>query len=249
MIEDRLLVTRFSPHAEELVDQFNNHNIFAIAQPLLTVEPSYNPVLLQKFLDHEYDYVIAVSGNAVTHTQKQINQRWPSATYFAVGDSTKKLLSHVTKQLVISPSSHFDSEGLLKLDLLQEVKGKKVLILRGEGGRDFLAESLTQRGATVTYFQTYKRVNITLNGLKLVNNWQQALINGAIISSVEILNQLFTLVPNEHKCWLTNLTFYVPSQRIADRALQLGIKKIELLPSLRLENIVEFFKRKNGDKK
>lgn len=244
MCYERLLVTRFSPHAEKLASKLNEGGCFAIAQPLLTVEAIFDSPTLNRFIQGNYDLVIVVSGNAVNYTNQQIDGCWPNAQYFAVGQSTQKALQKVTKQLVLSPSIRFDSEGLLGLDILCNVKGKQILILRGEGGRDLLEEVLSKRGAKVDFFQTYKRINIELDGQELVKNWQQALINGAIISSIEILNRLFILVPEKYQKWLLTLTLYVPSQRVADQALYLGAKKVVVLPSLHTEQIVNFFKKK-----
>lgn len=243
----RLLITRFSPHAERLVDSLNDIGCFAVAQPLLTVEALNDSETLNTFLSGSYDLVIAVSGNAVKYAQQKINTDWPIAIYLAVGQSTQKQLSQATGQIVKYPSIRFDSEGLLGLEVLQSIKNKRILILRGEGGRELLEETLLARGATVDFLQTYKRIKIDLNGQQLVNNWKQAAINGVIISSVEVLNQLFTLVPTSDKSWLSDLIFYVPSQRVAEQASMLEAKHVVLLPSLHTEHIVEFFKADNGN--
>ncbi len=243
----RLLVTRFAPHAQELVERLSHVDCFAIAQPLLMTTLLKERQALDIFLSGYYDLVIVVSGNAVKYAQQQINGDWPIATYFAVGKSTQIQLSEVTKQDVICPLTRFDSEGLLELEALQSIKNKHVLILRGEGGRDLLENALIERGAKVDFLQTYKRVKIVLDGHELANNWQQASINGVIISSVEILNQLFALVPMSDKSWLCGLVFYVPSQRVAEEATLLGVIDVVLLPSLRTEQLVEFFKADDGN--
>ena len=245
-IEPRLLVTRFAPHAERLTNSLNDIGCFSIAQPLLMVTALNDPKTLNTFLSSHYDYVIAVSGNAVKYAQQQININWPKACYFAVGQSTQSILSEATGQSVLCPLTRFDSEGLLALDPLKSIKAKRIVILRGEGGRDLLETTLIERGAKVDFFQTYKRIKIDLNGHELVNNWQQASINGAIISSVEILNQLFMFVPKEYTSWICELIFYVPSQRVAKQAALLGAQRIVLLPSLHTDQIVEFFKVNNG---
>ena len=138
----RLVVTRFEPHAQELADKLNQNNIYSIAQPLLTVVPLIDSVTLNAFLNADYDVVIAVSGNAVFYTQLQINGLWPKAKYYAVGQSTQRLLNEAAQQQVESPLTRFDSEGLLALDSLQSMQDKQVLILRGEGGRDLLETTL-----------------------------------------------------------------------------------------------------------
>jgi len=244
--QSRLLITRFEPHAQLLADKLNAIGCFTIAQPLLTVMPLTDPKILNRFLSLHYDLVIAVSGNAVKYAQQQVTEQWPKATYIAVGQSTQKQLSVATEQNVLCPEESFDSEGLLALKALQSIQSKRILIIRGEGGRDFLENELKARGAVVHFFQTYKRVKIDLNGHELVKNWLQAQINGVIISSIEILNQLFSIVPSNYVTWLSGLTLYVPSQRVADQAAKLGAKHVVLLPSLQTEKIVEFFNMDNG---
>jgi uroporphyrinogen-III synthase len=239
--QHRLLITRFEPYGRELVEQLNSIGCYAVAQPLLTVTALHDLAIRDLFLSGYYDIVIAVSGNAIHFSQQQINCRWPDATYLAVGKSTQKQLIAASGQPVLCPNGRFDSEGLLALTQLKTVKSKRILILRGEGGRDLLETTLTERGAKVDYFQTYKRIKIDLNGHELVKNWQQALINGVIISSAEILNQLFALVPNKDASWLSELIFYVPSQRVAEQASLLGAKHVVVLPSLHTQQIVEFF--------
>ena len=243
--QPRLLITRFSPHAEVLSEEFNKIGFFSIAQPLLKIMPLEDNSTVAKLLSGYYEIVIAVSSNAVECTQKMINQSWPIANYLAVGSLTQSFLSKVVKQNVLVPSIRFDSEGLLDLEVLHSIKNKNILILRGEGGRDLLDKTLVERGACVDFLQSYKRIQLDLNWLELVNNWQQALINGVIISSIEILNQLFTIVPSKHRDWLLKLVFYVPSMRIAKQASSLGVVNIVLLPSLQTEKVIKFFKVNN----
>ena len=248
-LEPRLLITRFSPKAELLAEELNRSDCFSIAQPLLKIEALEDQLTSDKFVSGYYDLVIAVSGNAVECTKRLINREWPKAIYIAVGSSTQTLLNEVIDNTALVPENSANSEGLLSLSILQSIRGKRILILRGQGGRELLDKTLVERGAEVTFLESYKRIKLDLNGFDLVNNWQQASINGAIISSTEILNQLFTLVPNKYKSWLSKLILYVPSERVAEQASLLGAELVVILPSLRTERIVEFFKVNNGKNK
>lgn len=241
-MQPKLLVTRFAPHAQQLAEQLTFAGVQAYAQPLLEVRPLSDPERLQALISGSYDIVIAVSGNAVKYTDALDEFSWPESHYLAVGESTQSALQQATKQAVQVPSLSTDSEGLLALPVLQAVADKRVLILRGKGGRDLLHKKLQARGAQVDFLESYQRVNIELDGFKCVNSWQQASINSAIISSVEILNQLVKLIPAEHQSWLLGLSVYVPSERVRQRACHLGFKQVYLLPSLKTEQIVSFFK-------
>lgn len=247
--EPRLLITRFSPKAELLAEELNRSDFFSIAQPLLKIEALEDQLTSEKFVNGYYDVVIAVSGNAVECTKRLINREWPKAIYIAVGSSTQTLLNEVIDNTALVPENSANSEGLLSLSILQSIRGKRILILRGQGGRELLDKTLVERGAEVTFLESYKRIKLDLNGFDLVNNWQQASINGAIISSTEILNQLFIMVPTEYKNWLSKLILYVPSERVAEQATLLGAEQVVILPSLRTERIVEFFKVNNGKNK
>jgi len=243
----RLLVTRFAPHAQQLADALTEAGYFSLAQPLLAIEPLQNTVRVEQFINGDFDIAIAVSGNAVACTHALLQQAWPTLTYFAVGSSTQTALKQHVKGTVYVPDDHFDSEGLLALDALQDVDGKRILILRGQGGRDLLDKTLIQRGASVEFLESYRRVALPIEAHQLHNNCQQADINGVIISSIEILNQLFTLVTNQHQHWLNTLTLYVPSERVAKHAAQLGLKRLVILPSLQVDKIIAFFKENNGN--
>ena len=245
-VKPRLLVTRFEPLAGLLTNNLNKAGYFSITQPLLKVSPLSDSYTVSLILSGSFDVIIAISGNAVRFANAQIQGKWPDATYIAVGESTQKQLITATGKPVVCPESRFDSEGVLEINSLRQVSGKRILIICGEGGRDLLERELEERGAEVDLFQVYKRLKIDLNGHELVKNWQQASINGVIISSIEILNQLFTLVPSKEAKWLSTLTLYVPSQRVANHASELGAQHVVLLPSLHTKEIVEFFKLGDG---
>ena len=235
MAKARLLITRFAPHAQRLADLLNEQHIFSVAQPLLKtvpVEDSFSP------FTKSYDDIIAISSNAVEYTKIK---EWPIACYFAVGDATQSLLKEKTKQAVSVPLGSFNSEGLLALTQLQNIKNRSILILRGVGGREFLKEELTSRGANVDYYESYQRVAIHLPRSTTVHKWQQQAINGAIISSIELLEQLIIVVPSEHQEWLKSLSIFAASKRILEHANTLGFSKTHLLPSISNQKIIDYF--------
>ena len=75
---------------------------------------------------------------------------------------------------------HHDSEGLIALAALQNVARKNVLIIRGDGGRELIAEKLSDRGASVHYFESYRRVWRNLP-IELIKTWQQQQINCILV--------------------------------------------------------------------
>lgn len=239
MAKPRLLITRFAPHAQRVAGLLKEQGIYSLAQPLLKIESISD--CAEPFAQ-PYDYIIAVSSNAVDYTDQYLKTRkWPITQYLAVGNSTKSLLQEKTNQHVNTPIDSFNSEGLLALPCLQKLNDCSVLILRGVGGREFLKEELIARGANVDYFESYQRVAIELPKSMNVYKWQQQAINGAIISSIELLEQLIKVVGKEDQYWLKSLTLYVASDRILNYANTLGFHKITLLPSISDQDIINYF--------
>ena len=135
----------------------------------------------------------------------------------------------------------FNSEGVLDLVALKSVNKKRILILRGKGGREFLADSLIDRGAIVDYYQPYQRVVIENVDYNLIKKCQQKKINGAIITSIELVNQLVCLCDDVNDSWLRSITIYSASQRIADHAQTLGFHKTKVLSGISDQNIISYF--------
>ncbi|MCG6200074.1 uroporphyrinogen-III synthase [Psychromonas antarctica] len=239
----RLLITRFAVDALRLAKLLDEQGTFALAQPLLAVQKSAEFADAMHIFAKKYDYIIAVSRNAVDYADRALaGKSWPIAIYLAVGKRTAEKLCTVTEQKVIIPHGQFDSEGLLALPCLALPQGKRVLIVRGVGGRELLAERLTARGAIIEYYQPYQRVVINLSAKLVVEQWQQQRINGAIVGSLELLERLTELLPSEESLWLKKMTIYAPSKRITDHAIRLGWSNVEVLPGMSDKQIVDYFK-------
>jgi uroporphyrinogen-III synthase len=239
MAKPRLLITRFAPHAQRLADLLNEQGVYSLAQPLLEIKPVKG--CIQPFTK-KYDDIIAISCNAVEYTGRNLHGReWPTARYLAVGSSTKLLLEQKVKQSVSIPLDTFNSEGLLALPQLQQLENRSILILRGVGGREFLKDELTSRGANVDYYESYQRVAIMVSRSTSIHKWQQLAINGAIISSIELLEQLMIVGADEDQDWLRSLTIFTASERILKHATAVGFQKTRLLPSISNQKIIDYF--------
>jgi uroporphyrinogen-III synthase len=100
----------------------------------------------------EFAHALAATGPALAHTR-----------YFAIGRTTALALHTVSGQHIRYPLDREISEVLLQLPELQNIAGKNALILRGNGGRELLGATLTERGARVTFCECYQRsANITM---------------------------------------------------------------------------------------
>ena len=76
----------------------------------------------------------------------------------------------------------------------------------------------------------------------LIKEWQQQNINGAIISSIELLERLMAVVPPAAQEWLKSLTIYAPSERILDQATRWGWSNTKVLPGMSDQQVIDYFK-------
>ncbi len=103
---------------------------------------------------------IFVSANAAEHGVAAARRAgpWPvSVAVAGVGQATAAALREAGMANVIAPATGFDSESLLACPELQEVRGRRILIFRGTGGREHLRATLESRGAEVGYVESYRR--------------------------------------------------------------------------------------------
>jgi len=224
-----ILVTRASHQAQPLCDQINALGGTAIVFPTLAICPSNpNPTLLQQ-LD-QYDLAIFISPNAVSQTKLLLQQykiEWPAKLKtIAIGVSTATALR--THQLDASycPTHEFNSEGVLALPILQQIKGKKIILLQGDGGRELLATTLRARQADVTEAVVYKRIKPTPNPNFSLPEQNIDII---ICTSNAGLENLVEIVGLSNRTWLQNMSLLVVSERMAAKAKALGFVKPPLV--------------------
>lgn len=183
---------------------------------------------------HDYDWAIFISSNAVQNGMPRLaKQGIPAHLKFAaIGPVTAGELQSFGVNQVLTPLSHvqdgdeskvrFDSESLLALPEMHAMHHKKVMIFRGIGGRDVLAETLKARGATVTFAECYQRINPQTNCDLLANLYHEKKLHGIVITSSEAMRYLLDLAGDAK--WLKNTSLYVNHARIADLPLQRGLK-------------------------
>ena len=202
---------------------------------------------------NQYDWAIFISSNAVQNGMPRLLKNGiPTPLQFAaIGPVTAAELQNFGANEVLTPSSHikkgdetkvrFDSESLLALPEMQVMQGKKIMLFRGIGGRDVLAETLKSRGAVVTFAECYQRINLQTNCDLLAQLWAEKKLHGVVVTSSEAMRHLVDLAG--YSAWLKNVTLFVNHARIAELPLQLGLKvKVADAPgdSGMLENITQF---------
>ena len=151
-----VVITRPSHQTGEIKALVNDHQGHPIEFPLLEIKSKSQNEVFQNIvlkLD-DYDWAIFISSNAVQFGMPAVKHAFhtlPQSTQFAaIGPSTQKALKLFDVNDVLIPDENFDSEGLLATKEMNDIKDKKIVIFRGEGGRETLAETLRARGAKVT---------------------------------------------------------------------------------------------------
>lgn len=236
----RVLLTR--PYAKniELAQLLLANDIYSHNHSLLKSD-IVDALITQESMDSA-DIIIAVSENAVNFAHQQWSA-WPKkATYLAIGEATQRCFNaiNIDAQFPQEPTT----EGLLKLPCLTDVKHKNIIIMRGNGGRETLANSLVERGASVRYFEVYQRHLTPITPNLCALEWQQHQINIIVVTSGEILQHIYTNIGEKALSWLQNLWLVVPSERIATIARQLGAKQVSVSHGADNESILKILLQK-----
>ncbi|MDP5029669.1 uroporphyrinogen-III synthase [Paraglaciecola sp.] len=150
---------------------------------------------------------------------------WPSQVqFFAVGQSTADILNQAGLTAIVPTEAR--SEGLLALPMLNDVADKTVIIIKGFGGRELLADTLTLRGAKVREWALYKRV--ALAKPFCTRQWHHEQIQCIIATSGEVIAAAFN---HYAASWLQTKLWIVVSERTADIAYQFGITQVQISDS------------------
>ena len=154
-----ILVTRPEPAAAELVSRLHALGKQAWSLPLIEFAPGADLTSLpQKLAALRPGDLVFILSQQVIHYAQHTVTAWPAELdYYAIGRSTALAFHTASGQQVTWPHAHETSEELIRLNTLQQVAGKRALILRGDPGRELLAQTLTRRGAEVSFAAGYQR--------------------------------------------------------------------------------------------
>ncbi|MFM0355409.1 fused uroporphyrinogen-III synthase HemD/membrane protein HemX [Paraburkholderia nemoris] len=245
-----VVITRPAGQSNELIAQLAAAGIDVLDFPLIDIAPVTDEAPLRAALAslERYALVVFVSPNAVDHAFARSDAIWPHALPIGVvgPGSVQALVRHgvaAPAYTIISPPSapeedtaRFDSEGLFAaIDTAlgaTSLEGKRVLIVRGDGGREWLADRLREAGAEVETVAAYRRLvpEPTIGGWARVH----ALLAGAphawLLTSSEGVRNLHELA-QEHLTadeitQLKHADLVTPHPRIAQTARALGFDSI-----------------------
>lgn len=224
-----VLVTRPADQAEGLCKLIEQRGGTAMRFPALEIADPLDPQALLRAgqrLD-EFDYAVFVSANAVNRAVERILalRDWPARLAIVViGKRSAAELQRFGLRADVCPERKFNSEALLELPEMQQVRGKRFVIFRGNGGREFLADALRERGAQVEYVEAYRRVQPSSDVSHLLQAWGAGHIDIVLINSAQSLENLSEMIGERGKRLLTSTQLLVVSDRIVPLVRKLGFQ-------------------------
>jgi uroporphyrinogen-III synthase len=233
-----VLVTRPAAMARPLAERIERAGGRALVFPALEIEPLERPAALGRL--GEFALAIFVSPTAVEQALAGIAS-WPrSVSVAAVGEGTRRALERAGVSDVLAPEEGADSEALLAAPGLARFAGKRVLIVRGAGGRELLARALAALGCQVEVAECYRRVRPGAVPRPLLAAWEEGRVHAVTVFSGEALDNLVALVGASR---LRASPLFVSHERIAATARRHGLQAIVAGPGddAMLERLVAYF--------
>jgi uroporphyrinogen-III synthase len=222
-----IVITRPREQAAGLVQRIEQLGGKPLLFPLLEIAAVNDDCTLREQISRlkQTDFAIFISPNAVRYGMEAIRASgdMPASLRIAsVGQGSAKALRELGIKHIIAPTERFDSESLLALPELQNVGGKRVMIFRGDGGRELLGDTLKGRGATVEYVTCYLRSKPDVEVSALLN----ALPHAITVTSSEALGHLRETLDEAQRRVVCAITLIVPHERIAEAARQMGWQQV-----------------------
>lgn len=238
-----VVVTRPRQQATGLLGRLGDAGARVIPFPVIEIQPLSDPASAIARLGElaNCDLVIFISRNAVVHglplLQSTALMR-PTTRIATVGRGTAEELRRHGIVAGIMPPSGSDSEALLATPALANVNGREIIIVRGCGGREMLADTLRVRGAKVHYLECYRRLLPQADVAPLCTALQEAGVDAVVVTSNEGLRNLYRLLGERCGEALDHTPLYVISPAMVELSHELGYKLDPvLMPSARDDDV------------
>ncbi len=238
----RVLNTRPLEQGKVLTKAINAANGVSIELPALNIEPT-SDIWLDDFLKlNNINQAIFISANAINYFYQKLKEHnliLPSTIKItAIGkasaDALLKWNVHVDNLPKIA-----NSLNLLQLSNLQEIKNQTILLIKGEGGLELIEAKLKERGANLISLALYKRSLPKISLQQIQSIWHDDKVDLILFTSQQAMQSIFTLFGIDGKDWLCNKPCLVISDRLADFAKKLGVKKVIVSPYDMVINTLE----------
>lgn len=226
-----IVVTRPAHQAQQLARLIAAAGGEAILFPALEILDTAAPGAINALIARldDFDLAIFISPNAVRRGMALIRAQRelpPHLAVAAIGSGSRKELEQWQVEQVVTPQHRFDSEGLLELPQFQNMRGKRVVIFRGEGGREILGDTLVERGALVEYAECYRRTRPVVDPLPLLQRWARGEVQAVTVTSGESLSNLFDMLGSTGQTWLKKTPLVASHERIGATARNRGVERV-----------------------
>lgn len=241
-----VLVTRPDGQGDALAALIAEAGGEPLLTPLLAIAPVEHPDAALRLLHsaEAWDWLIFISANAVRHAIRLEGWQTPTARIAAVGEATAAALEAAGLRVDLVPYPQFNSEALLADPRMQAVAGQRILIVRGEGGREHLADALRERGGEVAYAEVYRRMPVLATAFApALEQLKRGDCEAIVVTSGEALTHLRNLL---HQAGLPPSSWpplAVPGERIAALAHSQGWTRVLVADQASDEAIVQSLKR------
>jgi len=234
-----ILITRPTHQADSLCALIDAQGGHSLRLPVIAIADLENNQALLTCRDHleQFNYAIFISANAVEKALPTLLAPHPlpsSLQLIGIGKRTVASLNEFG-QSALCPPPPYNTETALAMPQLQAlaVAKQKIVIFRGEGGRELLADTLRQRGAEVSYVNVYRRLQPPTPDWILKNQP----VDIIVVTSCEGVQNLFAML--EGQPWLSQIPWVAMSQRVKTEIQNHGVHTpISVAPTASDEGLV-----------
>ena len=238
-----VVLTRPRELAQAFAKRIEGRGAHAIVFPTIEIQPLPAPAVLRDVA--RFDFVVFVSPSAVRVARTMLPS-WPATPRaVAISFGTKRELDQAGIAPVIVPQSGADSEAVLAAPELQQVAGKRVLIIRGDDGRPVLGDALAARGAKVDYAECYRRARPAADAAPLLAAGKRGEVHAVVALSAQALGNFIDMTQG---AFSAATPFFVSHERIARHARGLGVREVVVAATsddAMTERLVAYFDGRN----
>lgn len=226
-----VLVTRPAAQAEGLVREIEHRGGRALRFPTLEIAPARDLAAAKRRVEalDRFDIAVFVSANAVDYGLALVRTDAAGGLrprIAALGAATARRLRDQGCQVHIQPQDAYNSEALLALPALaaDAVRASTIVIFKGEGGLELLADELRARAAEVVVAEVYRRLKPEPHASPPLEAFERQ-VDIVVSTSGDAMKNLFELAGRGGRRWLCKRPFVVPSVRLARIASELGVEQ------------------------
>ena len=220
-----VLITRPEHQNARIMEMLQQQRFIPLSFPTIAIRASDETPFLRQLNEHirDYDIALFVSRNAVDYAFRHVAPAdLPDQLQLGViGKGTLMALRAQGLESGLIPTGSYNSEGLLASETLNNISGKRVIIFRGQEGRNLLGETLSQRGASVDHVEVYRRELPNIGKQDFEQLCRDGFPAIAVFTSSEGLENCFHLLNDSQAEKMRRIDWLLISERMGETARNL----------------------------